>query len=297
MADINTPDETGELSRQEYWRGYRQNFYPHHLLSGIMYLATRFRFAPWKNWQIRWFIQRYQVDMDATIHQHPSDYPHFNTFFTRALRPGVRPIDTDANTIVSPADGVISQYGDVDQGRVLQAKGQRYSVQEFLGGDVERAATFNDGKYLTVYLSPKDYHRVHIPYGGTLCETVYIPGRLFSVNPTTTRVIPNLFARNERVVSIYDTDMGKMAVVLIGAVFVGGIEMCWPYGPAKKLGQTWCVSAATPVPVTPVKGDEIGRFNMGSTVVVLFENPRMVWSENVAANAPIEMGKVLARLN
>ena len=291
MEDLDILDAPATLRRSDYWRGYRQNFYPHHFLSAMMYRATRLRFAAWKNWQIRWFIQRYRVDMDAAIHQEPDNYPDFNSFFTRTLRPECRPIDANHSALVSPADGTVSQFGDIGDGRVLQAKGQHYSVRDFLGGDSSRADAFRGGKYLTVYLSPKDYHRVHMPYGGTLRETVHIPGRLFSVNPCATQVIPNLFARNERVVSIFDTEMGRLAVVLVGAVFVGSIDMCWPFAQGKK-----SQPSRVPAPVAPLKGEEIGRFNMGSTVVVLFANPQIVWTENVTIGRPVQMGTSIATL-
>src|SRR5690554_299818 len=194
-------------------------------------LAGRFadsdRSPALKNRFTRWFIGRYGVNMSEAGEPDPEDYATFNEFFTRALKPGIRPIAMDPDVLVSPVDGAISQIGQVGSDRVFQAKGQSFSLTELLGGDSARARTFADGEFSTIYLSPKDYHRVHMPLAGTLREMVYVPGKLFSVNPVTADNVPNLFARNERVVCIFDTAAGPMAMVLVGAMIVGSVETTW----------------------------------------------------------------------
>jgi phosphatidylserine decarboxylase len=181
---------------------------PQHAISRLTYQLTRIQTTWFKNAFIRWFAQHYQVDWSEALHQRPEDYRDFNAFFTRPLRDGARPIEGDGNTVISPADGHISQIGRIDQDAILQAKGHTFSVSDLLGGDHQRSDVFRDGSFVTVYLSPRDYHRVHMPLSGKLRETVYIPGRLFSVAPHTTRTVPRLFARNERLASIFDSLVG-----------------------------------------------------------------------------------------
>ena len=200
---------------------------PHHAISRLTYRLTRIQ-TPWfKNLFIRWFAWQFEVDWNEALYQRPQDYPHFNAFFTRPLREGARPIAGDAATVICPADGHISQIGAISEDAVFQAKGHEFSVTALLGGDSSRAQPFRNGSFATVYLSPRDYHRVHMPLAGKLRETVYVPGRLFSVAPHTTRTVPGLFARNERLVSIFDTNAGPMAVVLVGAINVAAIETVW----------------------------------------------------------------------
>jgi phosphatidylserine decarboxylase/copper(I)-binding protein len=187
---------------------YYQHLLPQHWLSGIMHRLTRIRWEPLKHLMIGSFIKAFDVDMSIAAQPDPAAYSHFNDFFTRALKPGARPIDYGTDNIVSPVDGIISQAGVITEGKIIQAKGKFYSLQALLGGDRDMAARFVDGHYVTMYLSPRDYHRIHMPVSGTLKSMTYVPGDLFSVNPATTEAIDNLFARNERVIHIFDTEIG-----------------------------------------------------------------------------------------
>lgn len=244
-----------------------------------------------KNTFIRWFVKRYDVDMSLALEENPLAYTCFNDFFTRALKPGTRPISTAADTIVCPADGAISQLGNIRNGRIFQAKGQDYTTQELLGGDETLAAEFSEGTFATVYLSPRDYHRVHMPYGGKLRAMVSIPGELFSVNTATAENVPRLFARNERAVAIFDTDIGPMAVVLVGAMIVTGIETVWDGQIAPFASREIATSLYPYQNITLNKGDEMGRFKLGSTAVILFAHNKMHWDSRFAAGTPTKMGE------
>jgi phosphatidylserine decarboxylase len=268
---------------------------PQHAISRLTFKLTRID-TPWfKNAFIRWFADTYKVNWSEAHYQRAEDYPNFNAFFTRELRTGVRPIEGGGDTVVSPADGRISQIGSIDRDTVFQAKGHSFSVTELLGGDRDRAGAFHNGSFVTIYLSPRDYHRVHLPLAGKLRETVYIPGRLFSVAAHTVRTIPRLFARNERLVAIFDTDAGPMAMVLVGAINVAAIETVWS-------------GLVTPPPRPQVevdnmqnsgielaRGAEMGRFNMGSTVILLFGSDRIDWLENLRGAQSLRMGQALAK--
>jgi phosphatidylserine decarboxylase len=190
----------------------------------------------------------------------------------------------------------VSQLGDISYGRIFQAKGQSYTAVELLGGNSELASEFDDGAFATIYLSPKDYHRVHMPIAGTLRETIYIPGDLFSVNQTTAENVPRLFSRNERLVAIFDTEAGPMAMVLVGAMIVAGIETVWGGQIAPPPKTPTRVDFASNAKVTLAKGDEMGRFKLGSTVVLLFPKDAMAWSEALGAQSPLSMGEEIAKL-
>lgn len=271
-----------------------QHISPHYALNQLMYTLTRARYARWKNWQIRWFIKRYQVDMSIALEQNPFIHPDFNTFFTRALKPGARPIVNGSHDIACPVDGAVSQAGTIRNERIFQAKGQDYSLETLLGGSAQRAVPFMDGTYATLYLSPRDYHRIHMPLTGRLLETIYLPGRLFSVNPRTTRCVPGLFARNERLVAIFDTAAGPMALILVGAMFVAGIETVWTgpiYPQVRKMQKFWDNRADN---IILPRGAEMGRFNMGSTVIVLFSGQRGVdLAPTIQPAAAVQMGQLL----
>lgn len=271
-----------------------QHISPHHALTQLMYVLTRARYAHWKNWQIRWFIKRYQVDMSIALEQNPFIHPDFNTFFTRALKLGARPVVNGSHDIACPVDGAVSQAGAIRDGRIFQAKGQDYSLETLLGGSAEHAAAFMGGTYATLYLSPRDYHRIHMPLTGHLVETVYIPGRLFSVNPRTARCVPGLFARNERLIAIFETAAGPMALILVGAMFVAGIETVWtgPIHPhTRHTLQAWDNRADN---ITLQHGAEMGRFNMGSTVIVLFGARNGIdLAAAIQPAAPVQMGQLL----
>lgn len=244
-----------------------------------------------KNAFIKWFVKRYNVDMSLAAEENPLAYACFNDFFTRALKPDARPIDTSTDSIVCPADGAISQVGKIIDGRIFQAKGQGYTALELLGGDEQLAAEFTDGNFATVYLSPRDYHRVHMPYGGKLRAMVSIPGELFSVNTVTAENVPRLFARNERAVAIFDTDIGPMAVVLVGAMIVAGIETVWDGQIAPFASRDIATSLYPYQNINLNKGDEMGRFKLGSTAIVLFAKDKIRWDEKFLAGAPTKMGE------
>ena len=246
-----------------------QYILPHQALSRLVYWATRWTFAPWKNWLIRTIVRNYQVNMAEAAEPDPLAYQHFNAFFTRKLRADARHADPDPAAVLSPADGRVSQAGRIVDGRIFQAKGRDYSAVELLGGDEAAAAPFRDGSFLTVYLSPRDYHRVHMPLAGTLRETLHVPGRIFSVAPFTVEAIPRIFARNERLVCHFDGEHGPFVLVMVGAILVSSVATVWdglvipPYAKAIRrksfAGQH----------ITLERFAEMARFNMGSTVIVL----------------------------
>src|SRR5690554_1774872 len=275
---------------------FMQYILPHHTLSRLIGCLAECEKTWFKNRLIKWFIQRYQVDMSEAAISDPYAYRHFNDFFTRPLKEGARPIDSSTHSVVSPADGAISQIGQIEHGRVFQAKGHSFSLLELLGGDAERAAPFMGGNFSTVYLSPKDYHRVHMPLTGILREMVYIPGRLFSVNQTTAENVPELFARNERVACIFDTEQGPMAVVLVGAMIVASIETVWAgqVTPPLRNLHTYDYSQAARQPITLEKGAELGRFKLGSTAIVLFGANHVTWDNQLQATTPVQVGQSLA---
>lgn len=272
-----------------------QYLLPHHLLSRLIGCAAECRTGWFKNRLIGWFAKQYQVNMSEAQVEDLNAFAHFNDFFTRALKEGARPLDSTPNAVLCPADGAVSQLGKIEQGRVFQAKGHSYSVIELLGGDSQRAAAFMGGEFATIYLSPKDYHRVHMPLTGTLREMVYVPGRLFSVNQTTAENVPELFARNERVVCLFDTERGPMAVVLVGAMIVASIETVWAglVTPPKRALKTFSYDEAARAPITLEKGAEMGRFKLGSTAIVLFGPDQVQWAETLTANSPVQMGQHL----
>ena len=267
---------------------------PHHLLSRMMGLATHARQPAVKNFFIRQFIRCYRVDMSEALATNPLNYEHFNQFFTRAINSRTFPIAE--NQIIAPADGAISQIGSLSEGLLLQAKGKSFSVGSLLA-DEELAKIYTNGRYATIYLSPRDYHRVHMPLGGTLISMRHIPGRLFSVNPTTTATVPNLFARNERVVALFETPAGPMALILVGAIFVASIETVW-HGvvtpPTVSQIRTWDYRDD---PQTFARGAEMGRFNMGSTVIVLLPANRTHWSAALGAGSAVRMGQILGEVD
>ncbi|ACE83151.1 archaetidylserine decarboxylase [Cellvibrio japonicus] len=271
-----------------------QHLVPQHALSRAAGWLAATEIGLIKNTFIRWFVKRYQVDMSLAAEENPLAYPSFNDFFTRALKPDARPVDTNPFSIVCPADGAISQLGPIEAGRIFQAKGQDYSVEELLG-DSELATEFADGQFATVYLSPRDYHRVHMPYGGKLRTMVSVPGELFSVNTVTAENVPRLFARNERSVAIFDTDIGPMAVVLVGAMIVAGIETVWDGQVAPFASREIATSHYPYQNIQLKKGDEMGRFKLGSTAIMLFAKDKIEWSKKYQAGTPTQMGEIMGR--
>lgn len=236
------------------------------------------------------FKQRYGIDMSLAETRNITKYPSFNAFFTRGLKDGVRPIDPHPAHIVSPADGAVSQLGRITGGEIFQAKGQSFTVEQLIA-DSQLAKSFTDGEFITVYLSPKDYHRVHMPFAGTLTETLYVPGELYSVNQVTAEHIPNLFARNERMVCLFDTELGRMAVVMVGAMIVAGIETV-ATGKVKPNGRLELHQHERKLE----KGDELGRFYLGSTAIVLFEKNCVQWDSSLHAGSSVEMGQQIGQI-
>jgi phosphatidylserine decarboxylase len=238
-------------------------------------------------------IQHYHVNMAEAEQQNLQDFQSFNHFFTRSLRADARPITALKTGIAMPADAVVSQAGFITAGEIFQAKGKTFTTLELLGGDAELAAQFDKGLFATLYLSPKDYHRLHMPLRGQLREMIHIPGRLFSVNHATTKVVSRLFARNERVVCIFDTAIGTMALILVGAIFVSSIETVW-HGvvtpPTSHYIRRWQYPENPPI---LEKGAEMGRFNMGSTIIVLFPQNAAYWQPDFIAGKAVKMGELM----
>ena len=238
---------------------------------------------------IRWFIRRYRVNMAEAAQPEPAAYSTFNQFFTRALAEGARPLANAA--YVCPVDGAISQFGAIEKDQIFQATGHRYSSCALLGGDAALAAAFDDGVFATLYLSPRDYHRIHMPCDGSLRRMVYVPGDLFSVNPVTARAVPGLFARNERVVCVFDSARGPFAMVLVGATIVGSMATVW-HGvvnpPRSALPRTWDYASGQ---ITLRQGAEMGRFLLGSTVVLLLPRATLAFDPQWAAAKPVRLGE------
>jgi phosphatidylserine decarboxylase len=240
---------------------------------------------------INWFVKRYNVNMTEAQNPDTASYASFNDFFTRPLRAGARPL-ADA-PFVCPVDGAISQFGPIERDQIFQAKGHRYSTQALVGGDAALAAQFQDGLFATLYLSPKDYHRIHMPNDGVLTRMIYVPGDLFSVNPLTARGVPGLFARNERVVCVYDSTFGPFVLVLVGATIVGSMATTW-HGvvnpPRTRDVREWTYKAGEH---TFQRGDEMGRFLLGSTVVMLYPKGTFAFNKVWQPGRPIRMGEVM----
>jgi len=273
-----------------------QYLLPHHALSRLVGILARSE-TPWvKDTFIRLFIRRFQVDLSEAEITEAERYPHFNAFFTRALREGARPLPEQADAIACPADGTVSQLGAIEGDRIFQAKGHNYSLFELLGGDHDLATEFLGGQFATVYLSPKDYHRVHMPAAGTLRETRYVPGRLFSVNQATTERVPGLFARNERLVCIFDTEQGPMAVILVGAMIVAGIETVFSGQVTPLPRHVTHSDYRNRQPITLQRGEELGRFLLGSTAIVLFARGHAEFDAALAAESPVRMGQAMGTL-
>ncbi len=270
-----------------------QMILPHHFLSRIMLRLTRSHglfprlFTPW-------FIRHFNIDMEQALESDWRKYPSFNQFFTRELKPDARPLH--ASDLLCPVDGCVSQAGTIKAARIFQAKAHDYSLTTLLGGESPWTTKFSEGEFATLYLSPRDYHRIHMPIEGKLLEVIHVPGRLFSVNPATARAIPGLFARNERVVCIFETAIGPMAMVLVGAIFVASIETVWQgviTPPAGKEVRRWDYRDKN---IVLKKAQEMGRFNMGSTVILLFGKDAMEWDASIKATAPVRMGQPLGKV-
>ncbi|QLE08225.1 phosphatidylserine decarboxylase [Pseudoalteromonas shioyasakiensis] len=249
---------------------------------------------------IKLFIKQYKIDMSEAKYPDPAHYKTFNEFFTRPLTEGIRPLAEESDIVAHPVDGAISQLGDVVDGQIIQAKGHDYSLQALLGGNEEDTAPFLGGKFATIYLAPKDYHRIHMPVDGTLSKMIYVPGDLFSVNPLTAQNVPNLFARNERVVAIFETEIGPLAMVLVGATIVASIETIWAgtvTPPAGKDVFSWNYPTEGDNAITLKKGEEMGRFKLGSTVILAWGANQAEFLSDQHPETVTRMGTPFAKIN
>lgn len=274
-----------------------QHLLPQHFLTSLVYSLTRSQ-APWlKNALISNFARHFKPEMSDAVQPNPLAYGSFNEFFTRPLRPDARPIDPDPNTFVSPVDGTVSQIGTLEGSRLLQAKGIYYSVESLLEGHEAEASGFVGGSFATLYLAPYNYHRIHMPLAGTLKSAWYVPGSLFSVNATTAASVAGLFARNERVVCMFGNAGLRFAMILVGALFVGSMETVW-HGQITPRYPRRGADLPSDSQLTPrflERGVEMGRFNMGSTVILLFPPGMAHWVPELSAGSTIRVGQTIAR--
>lgn len=268
-----------------------QYFLPKRLLTEFAGKVASYKGGVWTTWIIKRFIKRYNVDMSEAQNSDPSFYKSFNDFFTRPLKSGARPL-SEAD-LISPVDGAISQLGHIETHQIFQAKGHSYSTQTLVGGDAALATKFRDGLFATLYLSPRDYHRIHMPCDGRLRRMIYVPGDLFSVNPTTARGVPELFARNERVVCEFESEKGSFVMTLVGATIVGSMETVW-HGqvnpPRARQVVEWSYEEQH---IHLKKGQEMGRFLLGSTVVLLFTKDSYQFNPEWSAAGLIRMGETM----
>ncbi|MHC9084404.1 archaetidylserine decarboxylase [Luteimonas sp. RIT-PG2_3] len=266
---------------------------PHRLLSSLARALAYSDTPRTKQWLIDTVTRRFGVNLAEAAEPNPRAYATFNAFFTRALKPGARVADPDPSALLMPADGRISQCGAIDNGRIFQAKGQSFTAAELLGDDAS-AAPFANGLFATVYLSPKDYHRVHMPWNGSLRETVHVPGRLFSVGPDAVRNVPRLFARNERLVCHFDTEFGPMAMVMVGALLVSGVETVWSGEEIPEYGDRITRKDWRSEDIALERFEEMARFNYGSTVIVLLPPGVATLAGGLAPETPVRLGQRLA---
>ncbi len=272
-----------------------QSLLPQHGLSRFAGWIANCKQAWIKNRLIHGFIRHYDVDMSLALEENPHHYINFNHFFTRALKPEMRAISTRPEDIVSPVDGCISQMGDINENQLIQAKKINYSLQALLAGSAKLATQFQGGKFATFYLAPKDYHRVHMPYTGELKEMIYVPGRLFSVNAKTATELPNLFVRNERVITLFNTPLGPMAIILVGAMLVASISTAWGGPIAPSSGRHIYHWHYLDNKISLNKGQELGCFQLGSTVIALFTANRMTWSSSTST-PKVQFGECIGHI-
>ncbi|MEM7561971.1 MAG: archaetidylserine decarboxylase [Pseudomonadota bacterium] len=280
-----------ELTKKQKCLKFLFYVVPHHAISRVVYFVTRLR-GPQVTPMINWFIKQYGVDMTDAVESEAGYYQTFNEFFTRPLKAEARPIAPGNNTLASPCDGTVSQAGPVRSGAILQAKGRGYSVLELLGGDKEMAAHFSDGRFATIYLAPYNYHRMHMPLAANLKKMIHVPGRLFSVAPWTVREIPKLFARNERLACFFETAAGPMAMVLVGAINVAAIETVWSGLVTPPRGKKISDFDYSHTRKEINKGAEMGRFNMGSTVILL-TGKNVDWLAHIKPEQTVKMGQLI----
>lgn len=273
-----------------------QHILPQHLCSRLVGRVARARAGWIRRPLIRWFVRHYRPDLSDAVNTDPLAYPSFNAFFTRALRPDARALASGPDAILSPVDGCISASGVCEQGRIFQAKGQDYSLLSLLAGNDALAGQLRDGPFMTIYLAPYNYHRIHMALAGRLTGAWYVPGRLFSVNGTTAALVPGLFARNERVILEFAGERGPHAIVLVGALFVGSMATVWhgDIAPGRAGGVV-----PLPLPTASAwleRGAELGRFNMGSTVILLLPRGAACWDDTMVESRPLRLGEQIGRL-
>ena len=275
----------------DYLKSGSLYFLPHHAVSRVIFKLTRIRsrFVPKA---ITLFSKAFNVNLNEALNPDPTSYATFNAFFTRELKAGSRPIAD--SKITSPVDGTISQFGQVIDDKIVQAKGVDYSLNQLLGGNQARTDKFKNGHFITIYLSPKDYHRIHMPCAGTLVEHTHIPGRLFSVAKHTVNTIKSIFARNERVVALFDTEYGPMAMVLVGAINVAAIETVWAGLITPPKGETTTSKNYRGKSISLDKGEEMGRFNMGSTVILVFAEGAPAFNRALSPDQSLQLGVALS---
>ena len=287
-----------QVSLWERTKGWIFHFIPHHLISRLTLFLSRLE-MPGVHYVIKLFVRVFKVDLSEAVFEDIHDYPSFNAFFTRALKPDARPIHQGSDIVVSPCDGVVMQIGKIEAGRIVQAKNQDYSIAELLTPRASDA--FESGAFCTIYLGPNHYHRVHTPLAGQLKTMIHVPGRLFSVAPYATKVIPALYTKNERVISIFDTEHGPTAIVMVGAINVSAIETVWHglVSPSSHALSYHCYTEDLPTNPTVElnKGEEMGRFNIGSTVVLLINNDSLNWNPLYQPGAAVKVGCELASLH
>lgn len=272
---------------------FLQSLLPQHLLSQAAGWLANSR-TPWiKDRFIHWFMDRYHIDLSEAVIEEPEAFDSFNDFFTRALKPEARPITAEPDAIACPVDGTIAQMGYAHENHLLQVKDHYFTLEALLGGDNQLAEAFHDGAYTTLYLAPHNYHRIHMPIKGRLTKTLFIPGKLFSVNRITTDLVPDLYARNERLVTVFDTAAGPMAVILVGAIVVGSMQTVWMQHPLKSRQ----IQINTPHRTIELdQGAELGQFKLGSTVICLFGKNKINWLDSLTLNQPVKFGQNLGNI-
>ena len=273
---------------------------PQHALTHLAGWIANQQWGAATHFIIQQFARAYKINWQEAAQPNPSDYPTFNQFFTRALKDGARPIVSGNNQIALPADGRVSQSGAIQANQLLQAKGHSFMLEDMLAGDEALAAQFANGTFITTYLSPRDYHRVHMPCAATLRQMVYVPGELYSVNPFLAQHIPNLFARNERVICVFDTAFGKMVQILVGATITASIRTTWAgiiNPPRSETVRTWDYPTDGEQAISFNKGDEMGAFLLGSTVINLFPHNTITLDERLQENAETRVGELLGTVN
>lgn len=286
---------TVKVTLIDYLKTWPLFLLPQHFLSSLIHRFMRIKHTGFKNFQINQFIKLFNVNMSEAEHEKSTDFLDFNHFFTRQLKSDVRVDKSALDELCCPVDGAISELGDIEDEQLIQAKGHYFGLLELLGGNQSLTASFRNGKFATIYLSPRDYHRIHMPIDGTLQEMLHVPGQLFGVNKASVKTIPRLFARNERVISIFATPAGPMALIQVGAIFVSSIETVWQgvvTPPRRKQVQRWNYQEQ---PIM-TKAQEMGRFNMGSTVVLLFAKDAIEWNAELQPDLPVQMGQLLANI-